>query len=73
MVASVKSIITKSGKPMCFAKLEDQSESIEVVVFPDTFAKNQNCWNEGAIIVLTGRLNFRNGDTSLIADQVKEI
>jgi len=73
MVASVKSIITKSGKPMCFVKLEDQSESIEVVVFPDTFAKNQNCWNEGAIIVLTGRLNFRNGDTSLIADQVKEI
>jgi DNA polymerase-3 subunit alpha len=73
MVASVKSIITKTGKPMCFAKVEDQSGSVEVVVFSDTYTKYQTCWKDGAILVIVGKLNFRNGETSLLADQVKEI
>lgn len=73
MVVSVKSIITKTGKPMCFAKVEDQSGSIEVVVFSDSYAKNQTCWKDGAVIVCVGRLNFRNGEVSLVCDQVKEI
>jgi DNA polymerase-3 subunit alpha len=73
MVASVKSIITKTGKPMCFAKVEDQSGAVEVVVFSDVFAKNQTCWKDGAVIVCVGKLNFRNGETSLLCDQVKEI
>lgn len=73
MIASVKSIITKTGKPMCFAKLEDQSGAIEVVVFSEVFAKNQTCFKEGAIVVCVGKLNFRNGEISLLCDQVKEI
>lgn len=73
MVASVKAIITKTGKPMCFAKVEDQSSSVEVVVFSDTYTKNQTCWKDGAVVVVVGRLNFRNGEVSLVADQVKEI
>jgi len=73
MVASVKAIITKTGKPMCFAKVEDQSGAIEVVVFSDAYAKHQSCWKDGAVVVVVGRLNFRNGEVSLVADQVKEI
>ncbi len=73
MVASVKAIITKTGKPMCFARVEDQSGALEVVVFSETYAKNLPCWKDGAVIVCVGRLNFRNGEISLVADQVKEI
>lgn len=73
MIASVKAIITKTGKPMCFAKIEDQSGSIEVVVFSDTYTKYQSCWKDGAVVVVVGKLNFRNGELSLVADQVKEI
>ncbi len=73
MINSVKSIITKTGKPMCFAKLEDHSGTVEVVVFSEIFTKNQTCFKEGAIIVCIGKLNFRNGETSLVCDQVKEI
>ena len=73
MIISVKAIITKTGKPMCFTKVEDQSGSIEVVVFSDTYAKNQACFKDGAVVVLTGRLNFRNGEVSLVCDQIKEI
>jgi DNA polymerase-3 subunit alpha len=73
MVASVKSIITKTGKPMCFAKIEDQSGAVEVVAFSEIFAKNPTCWKEGAVVVLVGKLNFRNGEISMLADQIKEI
>jgi hypothetical protein len=37
------------------------------------FAKHQTCFKEGAVLVCVGKLNFRNGETSLLADQVKEI
>ena len=58
---------------MCFAKLEDHSGTIEVVVFSDIFAKHAACFKEGAIIVCAGKLNFRNGEPSMICDQVKEL
>jgi DNA polymerase-3 subunit alpha len=73
MISSVKAIITKTSKPMYFAKVKDQSGSIEIVVFSDTYTKNQTCWKEGAVVVIVGKVNFRNGEISLLADQVKEI
>ncbi len=73
MIATVKAIITKTGKPMCFAKIEDSSGFIEVVVFSDTFAKCQDILKEGTIVALTGRLNSRNGELSLVADNLKQL
>ena len=73
MINSVKSIITKTGKPMCFAKVEDHTGSVEVVVFSDIYVQHQQCFKEGAVVVVVGKLNFRNGEVSLVADQVKEI
>jgi len=73
MVAGAKSIIAKNGKPMAFARVEDLSDSIEVVIFADLYAKSKELWQEGKVVALTGRISPRNGDLNLIAENAKEL
>src|SRR6185369_7120672 len=40
LVSGVKKIITKTGKPMLFMKLEDLTAKTEVVVFPNLMERN---------------------------------
>ena len=73
MIASVKPIITKTGKAMAFVKVEDLSGSIEMVVFPDTYAEKKDLLVEGKLVLLLGKLSFRNGDTSIICEGIKDL
>ncbi len=73
MVSNVKNILTKTGKPMLFAHVEDTTDGIEVVVFNETLAKTQECWKEGNVLVLTGKVSSRNGNLGMICDQVKKL
>ncbi len=68
MVTKVQKIVTKTGKPMLFAKLQDFDSSIEVVVFPETFSKTMALWNENTAVLLTGRMSWRDGEGKLICD-----
>lgn len=73
LVSGIKNILTKTGKPMLFAKLEDQTESMEVVVFNDTLKKSAECWKEGNVLVLVGKVSARNGNIGMICDEVKKL
>ncbi len=73
LIASVKNIITRANRPMAFVKLEDQTDSIEVVVFSDVFEKSKPVWEVGVCAVLVGKLSFRNGELSLVASDAKKI
>lgn len=68
IVTRVQRIVTKTGKPMLFAKIEDFNDTMEVVVFPDTLAKNTEIWQEDNIMMVSGRMSFRNGESKLICD-----
>ncbi|PIR88241.1 MAG: DNA polymerase III subunit alpha [Candidatus Harrisonbacteria bacterium CG10_big_fil_rev_8_21_14_0_10_45_28] len=71
MIASMKSIITKTGKPMAFVKLEDLSGSVEMVVFPDVFTEKKDIFVDGNVVVVLGRLSFRNNEASIICEGIK--
>ncbi|MDP2629753.1 MAG: DNA polymerase III subunit alpha [Candidatus Harrisonbacteria bacterium] len=73
LVVRVKTIITKSNKAMAFIRLEDLTDSIELVVFPDLYEKTKAVWAEGKLIALVGKLSFRNGELSMIVDNAKEL
>ncbi len=69
MVASLREIITKKGSRMAFAQFEDQTGTVEVVVFPDTFTKYQTILKSGRALILKG-IHERENDTSkLIAEE----
>ncbi len=73
LVSSVKKIITKNGKPMIFMKLEDLSGKMEVVIFPNLLERNPAALQENKIVFIAGRVDDRNGEIKVVADDVQEI
>ena len=73
LIASIKKIITKTGKPMLFMNLEDLTDKIEVVVFPSLIETNPLAFQENKIVLIGGRLDFRNGDRKFVAEEIEEI
>jgi len=71
IIASIHKIVTKTGKPMIFSKIEDLTDQIEVVVFPDMLEKNPALWQEDNIILVEGRLNRRDGVPKLICNNAQ--
>ena len=73
LISSVKKIITKTGKPMIFMKLEDLTGKTEVVVFPFLLEKNPSALLENKIVFVAGRVDDRGGEIKIVADDVQEI
>ena len=72
IIASVRSILTKKGDPMAFAQVEDQSGTIEVVVFPRTFEETRDLWMEDRLVVVKGKVDWREDRPGLICDAARE-
>jgi len=73
LINSVKKIITKNGKPMLFIKFEDLTAKTEIVVFPNLLERNPNTLQENKVVFFAGRVDDRNGEIKIIADDVQEI
>ena len=73
LISSVKKIITKNGKPMLFIKLEDLTAKAEVVIFPNLLERNPAALQENKIVFVAGRVDDRNGEIKIVADDVQEI
>jgi len=73
LISSVKKIITKNGKPMLFMKLEDLTGKTEVVIFPNLLERNPVALQENKIVFIAGRVDDRNGEIKIVADDVQEI
>jgi len=73
LVAKIQRIMTRTGKPMLFVRLEDFTDGLEVVVFPDTLEKTMAAWREGAVVGVAGRLSLRDGEAKLICNNAREL
>jgi len=61
---------TKQGKPMAIMTLEDLDGSVEVLVFPDSYAKYGPSLKADAAILVCGTANMREDKPKIFADQV---
>ncbi len=73
IITKVQKIVTKTGRPMMFANVEDLAAKIELVVFPNVYEKNPDMWQENRIIVATGKVNDRDGAIKILCDEAKLI
>ncbi len=73
MIEEVKQIMTKKNEQMLFVKLSDYENSVEMVVFPRMFEKYKDIIREGNCVAVKGSVSLRNGDPSIIVDQIKEL
>ncbi|MFH0791903.1 MAG: DNA polymerase III subunit alpha [bacterium] len=73
IICSVKKIITKSGKPMLFVKVEDEKDKIEVIAFPSVLERNPDAWQENKIVFIRGKIDSRDGMPKMICDDIQEV
>jgi DNA polymerase-3 subunit alpha len=73
IISSVKKIITKKGQPMLFMQVEDLTGKMEVVIFPNLLERNPGALQENKIVFVAGRVDDRNGEIKVVADDAQEI
>lgn len=70
LVAQYREIISKKGSRMAFASLEDLSGSIELVVFPEAFAKGELALKSDQPVLVGGNLKKEQGSIKIMVDRV---
>ncbi|WP_337802556.1 DNA polymerase III subunit alpha, partial [Mitsuokella jalaludinii] len=70
ILTEAKRITTKKGDTMCFATVEDFTDSVEVTVFPRTFYQNMNLLVPDTPVVVQGRIDMTDESVKIIADSV---
>lgn len=69
IIISVKKIFTRAGNhEMAFAKIEDLTGVIEVVVFPKIFARTSDLWHQDSVVVLSGKVDEKDERLTILTD-----
>jgi DNA polymerase-3 subunit alpha len=62
-----------SGKQMAFATLEDDTGTVELVIFPQTFEKTRGYWDERLPLIIEAKVEYREDALSLIVNTVSTL
>jgi DNA polymerase-3 subunit alpha len=73
LVETANTIVTKGGEKMCFLRLADYKDAIEVVIFPKTYADTKKLLESGSCILVKGKVSERNGEKSFIAEAIRTL
>lgn len=75
LISHIKKIITKNGNhEMAFITIEDNLGSIiECVVFPKIFDKSRSILNKDSIVIIEGKLDFKDDRPVIIIDLIRNI
>ncbi len=74
LVTKLKKILTKKGDPMVFATIEDPSmQQLEVLVFNSVLVKTASIWEENNVLLVAGRMSWRDGEPKMICDEARKL
>lgn len=60
----------RTGEKMAIVSLEDLTGTVETLIFPRVFQKFSNLVRVDSMVFITGRLNLREEEPKLIADEI---
>ena len=70
IVVAARTVVTRTRSVMSVVTLEDLQGAVEVVVFPRLYEQTGPIWQDGAILLVAGRVDHRGEEVSLLADVV---
>ncbi|HRY52498.1 MAG TPA: DNA polymerase III subunit alpha [Candidatus Portnoybacteria bacterium] len=73
VLSHIHKIITKAGKPMLFVGLEDAKAKLEILVFPRMLERTPTFWQEGKVVIVSGRLDDKEGHFKLLCEETQEL
>ena len=71
MLASIRYLFTKDGRPFASAVLEDLDGRVEVMVWPKVYTDTRDLWQEGNILLAEGKVKLREERVQLNCDHVR--
>lgn len=73
IVSRIKKSFTKKNEPMAFLDIEDQSGTIEAIIFARTLEKFRHLLEVDKILQVRGRLSDKDEQFKLIVEEVKDL
>ena len=73
VITGIQRINTKAGDPMLFVKIEDTSNSLEILVFPTLLKTTNAIWQEGAAVAVSGKISTKDNEVKVLANEAKII
>jgi DNA polymerase-3 subunit alpha len=73
MITEEKRIQTKKGDQMAFVTVEDKTAQVEVVVFPQVYAKYAELVQRERLVVLEARVDHQEDDVKLLASRLWDV
>ncbi len=71
VVTEVRIVVTRnSGQEMAFVRAEDETGSIELIVFPKIFKFTRNYWVDFKPLLISGRVDTREETPTLIVEAI---
>ncbi len=70
VVSTIKKILTRKGESMLFVKLEDATNSVELLVFPRLYKETMNVWVDGQAVLLEGSVSEKDQDVKFLVNRV---
>ncbi len=70
MCVGLKEITTKKGQRMAFMRLEDQTDGVEVILFPGVYSDSAEIIAEDMPIMVKGRLERDEDEVKIIAEEI---
>jgi DNA polymerase-3 subunit alpha len=74
VVTEVRVITTrKTGAEMAFAKIDDGTSTIELVVFPKIFKDTRDFWTEGQPLLVVGKVDTRDESPAILVESIETL
>ncbi len=70
VITRFKEVITKTGRNMAFATLEDTTGKIEFLIFPKLYQKWIGQLAEDSIVLIRAKVQNKDGELKLIAEKI---
>lgn len=71
LLTKMRTLTTKTGKPMAFATIEDLQGPIELVIFPKTWNKFGSKIHVDAMLLVEGKVDSESADPKVLVDTIK--
>ncbi|HWA51896.1 MAG TPA: DNA polymerase III subunit alpha [Patescibacteria group bacterium] len=71
VISEVKVVVTKKTQAqMAFARVDDETGSVRVVIFPKLYKETQKLWIEATPVLLSGKLDAREDEINMLVDTI---
>ena len=72
-VSEVKRVITRSGEEMAFVTVEDEYDSIEVILFPRLWQTVHRFVQKDKVVIVTGNVEEQEDVRRILAKDCSEL